>query len=73
MSQYITAMYYNGALHKPYVDDKGIHAPFAYDGQIFDQCIITREMFVEAYNKWIKNAANNPFVGVDDADDWCDD
>ena len=33
---------------------------------------MTKEMFVEAYNKWIKNDSYG-FVGQDDADCWSDD
>lgn len=62
---------------KPYVGDDGIYVPvheYVPEGtESMYTCVMTREMFVEAYNKWIKNAGNNPFIGVDDADDWCDD
>ena len=42
----------------PYVDDYGIFVPIEEykrhdDAGIF-KCIITKELFVEAYNKWIK-------------------
>lgn len=43
----------------PFVDDDGIYVPLnAYvpEGCVSDyKCIMTKEMFVEAYNKWIKN------------------
>lgn len=62
---------------EPYVGDDGIYVPiyeYVPEGteSIYNR-ILTREMFVEAYEKWIKNAGQNPFVCQDDADDWCDD
>ena len=44
----------------PYVDDYGIFVPTEEykrkdDAGIF-KCIITKELFVEAYNKWIRGA-----------------
>ena len=43
---------------KPYVDDEGIWAPyeeFVPEGCASDyRLVMTKEMFVEAYNKWIK-------------------
>lgn len=42
----------------PYVDDEGIYIPekdyIPEDTTGFYKCIMTKEMFVEAYNKWIK-------------------
>lgn len=62
---------------EPYVDSDGIYVPvheYVPEGTVSAyQCVMTRKIFVEAYNKWIKNAGNNHFVGQDDADDWCDD
>ena len=44
---------------EPYVDDNGIYIPLnEYVPRGFAsayKCIITKELFVEAYNKWIKN------------------
>lgn len=62
---------FKGELYKPYVNDHGIYVPVVYDMQVYDQCIITKEMFVEAYNKWI---AYNTFghSSNDDADCWCE-
>ena len=43
----------------PYVDDNGIYVPIhEYCTESFAsvyRCIMTKEMFVEAYNKWIKD------------------
>ena len=43
----------------PFVDDNGIYVPvseYAPEGYASNyRCIITKELFVEAYNKWIKN------------------
>ena len=36
-----------------YVNDDGIYRRVYYGRDVY-QCIMTREMFVEAYNKWIK-------------------
>lgn len=58
---------------KPFVDDKGIYIPSSYDPRHY-QCLITRELFVEAYNKWIKPEKRNfIYVGKDTADDWSED
>ena len=44
---------------EPYIDENGIHIPlepYVPQGCIsVYQCIMTKEMFIEAYNKWIKN------------------
>jgi len=65
---------------EPYVDKNGIYIPdkeYVPEGcESTYRCVMTKEMFVEAYNKWIvgkRNVFNSPFVGQDDADDWCDD
>ena len=43
----------------PFVDDEGIYVPiekYAPEGCISNYiCVMTKDMFVEAYNKWIKN------------------
>ena len=46
----------------PYVDDDGIYVPvkeYIPKGtpELYN-CIITKEMFIEAYNKWIKDDNN---------------
>lgn len=56
---------------KPFVGDDGIYVPSDYDPG-YHKLLITRELFVEAYNKWIKGV-DYGFVGQDDADDWSDD
>lgn len=42
----------------PYVDENGIYVPvndYVPNGcATMYRCIMTKEMFVEAYNKWIK-------------------
>ena len=44
---------------KPYVNDTGVYVPlepYVEEGcSGVYKCLITKEMFVEAYNKWIKN------------------
>lgn len=60
---------------KPYVDDDGIYVPSDYDFR-YHKLLISRELFVEAYNKWIKgesDVVDNPFACQDDADDWSED
>lgn len=56
---------------KAYVGDDGIYVPYRYDSR-FHELLISRELFVEAYNKWIKNDSY-AFTGQDDADDWSED
>lgn len=72
----ITDIKFKGELYKPYVNDHGIYAPVVYDNHVYDQCIMTKEMFVEAYNRWIKNDSENKysclFNSKDAADCWCE-
>lgn len=46
----------------PYVDDYGMHVPdreYVPEGtESTYRCIMTKEMFIEAYNKWIKDDKN---------------
>ena len=43
----------------PYVSEDGIYVPcepYVQEGHASAyQCVLTKEMFVEAYNKWIKD------------------
>jgi hypothetical protein len=62
---------------EPYVNDYGIYVPdkeyVPEDCVSTYRCIMTKEMFVEAYNKWIKgepDVFDNPFYSQDDADCW---
>lgn len=57
---------------KAYVGDDGIYVPDEYN-PIYHTMLISRELFVEAYNKWIKNSITSYFAGQDDADDWSED
>lgn len=61
---------------EPYVNDYGIYVPekeYVPEGSAsFYRCVITKEMFVDAYNKWIKNDRNYTH-DEDDADCWSDD
>ena len=54
---------------KPYVDDYGIYMPEKPPYEY--RCVMTKDVFVEAYNKWIKHTANG-FTCEDDADCWCE-
>ena len=56
---------------KAFVGDDGIYVPSDYDHR-YHKLIITRELFIEAYNKWIKSPSYQ-FNGQDDADDWSED
>jgi hypothetical protein len=60
---------------EPHINDYGIFVPTkpcVPEGCACEyNCLITKEMFIEAYNKWIKN--DNPFYGEDDADCWSED
>lgn len=38
---------------EPYIAEDGIYAPNIYGNVVFGQLIISKEMFIEAYNKWI--------------------
>ena len=62
-------------IQEPYVDDDGIYIPlkeYVPEGcESAYLCVTTKEMFVEAYNKWIKN--DDPFYGQDTADEWSED
>jgi hypothetical protein len=61
---------------EPYVDDHGIYVPdkeYVPEGCVgIYHCVMTKEMFIEAYNKWINNNCNG-FIGQDDADCWSED
>lgn len=58
---------------KAFVGDDGIYIPSRYDFRCHE-LLISKELFVEAYNKWIKCEENNPYLGCgeDDADCWCE-
>lgn len=57
---------------KPFVGDDGIYIPSPYD-QSCHMMLISKEIFVEAYNKWIKPQNRNfIYIGKDTADDWCE-
>ena len=60
-----------GKEYTPYVNNDGIYVPTAYGDQVYYQRVMTREMLVEAYNKWIKSGEYARY-GTDDADDWCE-
>lgn len=58
---------------KPFVDDNGIYVPRNGNSECYE-CLMTKELFVEAYNKWVKPQNRNfVYVGKDTADDWCED
>lgn len=49
---------------EPYVDDYGIYVPvneYVQEGRASTyKCVLTKELFIEAYNKWIKGSENEP-------------
>lgn len=67
----LTATVEKWELAEPYVDNEGIYVRSDVDPR-FHRLVISRELFVEAYNKWIKNDDYDPFAGQDAADDWCE-
>ena len=56
---------------KAFVGDDGIYVPSMHDFR-YHEMLISKEIFVEAYNKWIKDKLINAFIGEDDADCWCE-
>lgn len=54
---------------EPYVDDYGIHVPvneYVPEGVMpMYKCVMTKEMFVEAYNKWIKNVGDRACINCE--------
>lgn len=60
---------------KAFVDDDGMYVPSDVDMR-FHKLLISRDLFVEAYNKWIKQArTGDSFIGChgdDDVDCWCE-
>lgn len=65
---------------EPYVDEDGVYEPietYVPEGcESVYKCIMTKEMFVEAYNKWIKNDNKSKYECLishqDDSDCWCE-
>jgi hypothetical protein len=63
---------------EPYVDERCMWMPvneYVKKGSASTyRCVMTREMFIEAYNKWIKNANTSKydclFRHEDSIDDW---
>lgn len=62
-----------------FVDEYGIYVPvneYVPEGcQSQYRCILTKEMFIEAYEKWIKPTYKVTFPTFscnDDADCWCE-
>jgi hypothetical protein len=59
---------------KAFVGDDGIYVPCRYDFR-YHEMLISKELFIEAYNKWIDNSASRYACMIpsgDNADDWCD-
>lgn len=63
-------------LAKAYIGDDGIYVPSRYDLR-YHELLISKELFVEAYKKWIKNDNKRKYECLisyqDDADCWSDD
>lgn len=64
----------NGKTYEPYVNDDGIYMPIVCNNNVCYLCVVTKGLFIEAYNKWIKN--NNAskydclFNRQDELDNW---
>ena len=71
MGEGINTIRFQGKEYAPYVNDYGIYAPVVYGDRAYYQCVMTKEMFVEAYNKWIKSGKHVNY-GKDDVDCWCE-
>ena len=56
---------------KAYVGDDGIYVPSRYDHR-YHELLMSRELFVEAYNKWINHNTSHSTSNHDDADCWCE-
>lgn len=56
---------------KAFVGNDGIYVPCSCDHR-YHQMLISKELFVEAYNKWIKSSTYG-FIGEDNADCWSED
>ena len=54
-TQVLTAVIVPAEPAKAYVGDDGIYVPSNVDCR-YHKLLISRELFVEAYNKWIKDA-----------------
>lgn len=67
----------DGEYYASYVGDDGIYSPMVIGNSVYYQCIVSKELFIEAYNKWIKNDSaskyDSLFCGKYDTDCWCDD
>lgn len=59
---------------QPYIDDYGIHVheqeyvPQGTSGSY--KCVMTKEMFVEAYNRWIKRYKPDTLDDCEFMNDW---
>ena len=58
-----------------FVDNDAIKYREPQRGGYWDRIIIPKEIFVEAYNQWIKGKTTNYtcWYGEDNADDWSED
>lgn len=55
---------------KAFVGNDGIYVPSRHDFR-HHEMLISKEIFVEAYNRWINDKSYSRF-GEDNADDWCE-
>lgn len=60
----LKTFYYDGVPYRSHVEEDGIYTPTIYKSTVYDQLIISKEMFVEAYNKWIRARGQwvRPFI-----------
>ena len=59
---------------EPYIDDHGIYMPvneYVPDGAVsMFKCVMTKEMFVDAYNKWIRKYNTDTLDDCEFMNDW---
>lgn len=59
---------------KPYIDDYGIYVPeqtYVPQGTCGSyKCVMTKEMFIEAYDRWIKRYDPDAFDDCEFMNDW---
>ena len=77
MNAEIKSLRLDGKKHTPFVGTDGIYCPLAIGNSVYYQCVVPKELFVEAYNKWIKNDSASKYACLtshqcDDTDCWND-
>lgn len=55
---------------KPYIDDYGIYVPEQECTRGLYKCVMTKDMFIEAYNRWIKKYNPDTLDDCEFMNDW---